>query len=526
MPVTEKQKYYLEEKQRLSKSKLWDLQREYYDKVGVNAWRKRVVPHVITSNVFIADQYARLVYAFLRDWQDEIDKDHPVYLIELGTGSGRFSYHFMRRWLDRVEQFGDLDITFKYVLTDFTESNLKFWKTHPLMKEMVQSGIAEFALFDATQDTSIYLENSGETLDAESMVNPMIVVANYLFDSIPVDVFYTEAGELSESLVTLESELPLDHPVIAEMLDTVHLSYDNEPIKKDYYDNKMYNDILESYRADFKKTYFRFPVTSLDCITNLQALCDNRMLLLVADKGFVTLEAMDLLEPPQIAVQGSLSMMVNFDALQQSFTRQDGQWHASQFQPNDISVQIGLLGDPKSEYSETAMTFCDSVKSYGADDYHAVTVALHHHYDELTVPQILSVMRMGHWDAVLFEECFPHLLEKVQETTDEMRADVRLALRNVWDNYYFIGENGDIPFMIGALLHNIGAFQEAIILFGYSLQMHGNDPSTLYNMGMSYLYLGDTQKALELIGKAADSGQFPKAVETRDAILAKINESE
>ena len=36
---------------------------------------------------------------------------------------------------------------------------------------------------------------------------------------------------------------------------------------------------------------------------------------------------MDLLEPPQIAVQGSLSMMVNFDALKQFFTRQDGQWH-------------------------------------------------------------------------------------------------------------------------------------------------------------------------------------------------------
>ena len=114
----------------------------------------------------------------------------------------------------------------------------------------------------------------------------------------------------------------------------------------------------------------------------------------------------------------------------------------------------------------------------------------------------------------------------MQETTDEIRSDVRLTLRNVWDNYYFIGESSDIPFMIGAILHNIGAFQEAIMLFNYSLQMHGMDPSTLFNMGMSYLYLGDTNQALDLISKSADSGQFPKAVEMREKILAKINDTQ
>jgi SAM-dependent MidA family methyltransferase len=522
--VTEKKLHIIDDQKRLSQSKLWDLQRKYYEKVGVNAWRKRAVPHVITSNVFIADQYARLVYAFLRDWETEIDKDYPVYLIELGTGSGRFSYHFMRRWIDRTEQFGDLDITFKFLLTDFTESNLKFWKTHPLMKEMVQKGIADFVLFDATQDTSLTLVNSGETLTADTLVNPIIVVANYLFDSIPVDIFYTEDNQLSESLVTLESQHPADHELISELLDSIHLRYDNQSIENDYYENKTYNQILENYRNDLKKTYFRFPVSGLDCCANLQALSKNRMMLITADKGFTSLEAMDLLEPPQIAVHGSMSMMVNFDALEQFFTLQGGQWFKIPFQPNDISVQVGLLGSPNSDYSETAMTFYDTVTSYGADDYHTLIAALHDHYKDLAISQMLSLLRMSHWDSVLFEECFEPLLMKVQETTDEVRADVRLALRNVWDNYFFIGEDKDIPFMIGAILHNIGAFQEAIILFNYSLQMHGMDPSTLYNMGMSYLYLGDTKQALDNISKAADSGQFPKAVEAREKILAKLDE--
>ena len=89
-------------------------------------------------------------------------------------------------------------------------------------------------------------------------------------------------------------------------------------------------------------------------------------------------------------------------------------------------------------------------------------VALHDHYSEMTLQQMISVIRMGHWDSVLFEECFPHLLEKVQTTTDEVRMDVRLAMRKIWEHYYFIGEDRDIPFMIGAILHNIGAFRDAI----------------------------------------------------------------
>ena len=524
--MTNNKKHILDNQKRLSQSKLWDLQRKYYEKVGVNAWRKRAVPHVITSNVFIADQYVQLVYAFLRDWESEIDKDHPVYLIELGTGSGRFSYHFMRRWLDRTEQFGDLDITFKFLLTDFTESNLKFWKTHPLMKEMVQKGIADFVLFDATQDTSLTLVNSGETLTVDTLVNPIIVVANYLFDSIPVDIFYVEENKLSESLVSLESDYPEDHDLISELFDSLHLSYHNQAIKNDYYDNQIYNQILENYHNGFKKTYFRFPVAGLDCCANFQALSKNRMMLITADKGFTSLESMDLLEPPQIAVHGSMSMMVNFDAFEQFFSLQEGRWFKIPFQPNSIGVHIGLLGSPKSGYSETAMTFYDTVTNYGADDYHALTVALYKNYGELTISQILSLLRMSRWDSALFEACFENLLMKVKETTDEVRADVRLALRNVWDNYYFIGEDNDIPFKIGAILHNIGSFQESIILFNYSIQMHGMDPSTLYNMGMSYLYLGETNQALDYIGKAADSGQFPKAVETRETILAKLNETQ
>lgn len=523
--MTEKKLKQIDEKKRFSESLLWKFQLAYYSKVGVNAWRKRVVPHVITSNPFIADQYVQLVYAFLRDWEAELDKDHPVYLIEVGTGAGRFSFHFLQRWLERTEEFGDFDINFKYILTDFTDSNLKFWNTHPLMKEMVEKGIADFALFDAINDTSIKLHHSGEELNSETIVNPMIVVANYLFDSIPIDVFYVEGDTLHESQVSLDSELEADHEIISELLESLVLKFHNKPVDGDYYDNPNYNQILEDYRQLFDNTYFRFPITGLECCANLQKLSNDRMMLLTADKAFTTIEAMDLHEPPKIAVQGSMSMMVNYEAFGRWFEKEGGRWLKTPFQPMDIAMQVGLFGEPDSDYLSTTMTYKDTVAHFGPDDYHNAQISLHKNYADMTLPQLLSVIRMGRWDATIFDDCFQHLLEKVQKTTDELRMDVRYTLRKVWEYYYFIGEDRDIPFMIGVILHNIGSFQEAIILFNYSLQMHGMDPGTLYNMGMAYLYLGDTEKALELISQAADSGKFPKAIETREMILAKLNET-
>lgn len=522
--MTKQNRNPIDAPKRFSKSLLWQLQLDYYNKVGVNAWRKRVVPHVITSNTFIADQYVQLVYAYLRDWEAEIDKDYPVYLVELGAGAGRFSFHFLQQWLERTEEFGDLDITFKFVLTDFTESNLKFWNTHPLMKEMVHRGVADFALFDAINDTSIHLQHSGEVLNRETVVNPMIVVANYLFDSIPIDVFYVEDDTLYESLVSLETDLDANHDIISELLESLDLVFHNEPIDTNYYDVPTYNAILETYRQAFNKTYVRFPITGLDCCANLKSLCNERMMLLTADKAFTSLEAMDLSEPPKIAVQGSMSMMVNYEALAQFFEIEGGRWLKTAFQPIDITMQVGLFGEPQNDHLNTRMTYQDT-SHYGPDDYHNVQVVLHKNYENMSLQQLLSVIRMGRWDATIFDDCFPHLLEKVQDTTDELRLDVRTTLRNVWKYYYFIGEDRDIPFMIGVILHNIGSFQEAIMLFNYSLQMHGMDPGTLYNMGMAYLYLGDTQQALDLISQAADSGKFPKAIETREMILAKLNET-
>src|SRR5690242_11313763 len=86
----------LGDKQRLSESILWRLQANFFAQRGIDAWREGIVPHYISSNPFIANAYAQVAFGFLKDCQatsDGLDRSQPIYIVELGTGSGRFAYH-------------------------------------------------------------------------------------------------------------------------------------------------------------------------------------------------------------------------------------------------------------------------------------------------------------------------------------------------------------------------------------------------------------------------------------------------
>ena len=63
-----------------------------------------------------------------------LNVNEPLYIIELGTGSGKFSYYMLKA----LEEMKDVcSFPFKkivYVMTDFTETNFNFWSTHHALK--------------------------------------------------------------------------------------------------------------------------------------------------------------------------------------------------------------------------------------------------------------------------------------------------------------------------------------------------------------------------------------------------------
>lgn len=42
-------------------------------------------------------------------------------------------------------------------MTDFTKQNFKFWTKHPSLQKFIQRGILDFAIYNANEDTELYL---------------------------------------------------------------------------------------------------------------------------------------------------------------------------------------------------------------------------------------------------------------------------------------------------------------------------------------------------------------------------------
>jgi hypothetical protein len=190
--------HVLQGPQPFAQSMLWDLQRRYFAERGVDAWRQGEVPHYVTSNPRMADSYAQIVLAFLRDRQRLAGADEPaaepLYICELGAGSGRFAFHFLTRLVRLCEQAGVPVGAFRYVLTDQAQANVRFWREHARFQAFFAAGLLDVAEFDISQSGDIALQMGKVSIGPGSLARPLVVVANYVFDSIPQDLFYVDAG--------------------------------------------------------------------------------------------------------------------------------------------------------------------------------------------------------------------------------------------------------------------------------------------------------------------------------------------
>ena len=78
---------------------------------------------------------------------------------------------------------------FRYVLSDFTDRIVQRWLENKKFERHRKSDVIDFAVFDPLRDNEMQLLDTGKTLSAKDIANPLIVIANYLFDSIEHDAF-------------------------------------------------------------------------------------------------------------------------------------------------------------------------------------------------------------------------------------------------------------------------------------------------------------------------------------------------
>jgi len=275
--------------------------------------------------------YAKVLLGFLHDCtcansKIPLNKTEPLYIIELGAGSGKFSFFILQAIKELPEVFEFPAEKVVYVMTDFTWNNLKFWNDHESFRPYLDCGQLDIAIFDAVHDETIRLHHSNVVIGRSTLKNPICVIANYLFDTLCHDIFQIEAGQLKEGLISVGSrnlfETDALDPEIIKRFDN-HFTY--RVINENYYAESEPEDschlrrILRWYRDFFgdasDEASILLPIGALRALRRLTSFSCGRALVLSGDKGNNNHEQFRGLNDPHVAVHGSFSVMVNYHAI-------------------------------------------------------------------------------------------------------------------------------------------------------------------------------------------------------------------
>ncbi len=391
---------------RLSASPLWGLQRRYFRAQGIHAWSSGTVPQQITTNSVIARAYADVAAAFVADCAaaELLDPGEPVHVVELGCGSGRFAHRFLA-WRSEpgprhraTDPAWQADPGLRYWATDFAEENLDFLERHPALREPLADGRLELAAFDAAAPAPLTGRARGETLLAQPPKNPLIVLANYVFDGVPQDAFAVAGERLAQW------ELALSAPAGAAKAGTEHLALDRLHAEWSLRPTEAPAPPLADGTTFFDPTGAR---------TVLEWLADRAprgLLVISADRGALTPEQLELHRgPPQLGRHGSVSFDVNYHALGAWAVARGGSVLAAELVPGALAVQAQVHCDAAAALGTMPAAFAEHLGAGGHDDLFRLKPPALAALERAPLSTQLSHLQHAGWDSNVFLDLLPAL---------------------------------------------------------------------------------------------------------------------
>lgn len=481
-----------------AESVLWQLQTRYFANRGVEAWSCAEVPFYITSNPTIANSYAQVVWAFRQDRQRLASSEMSLTICELGGGSGAFAFFFIRRMIELCRQAGvEPANVFRYVLTDAADANLAGWRRHPLFSDWLVSGLLDIAHFDITRDHALTLQISGQSLDR--LAEPLVVIANYLFDSIPQDLFYLKEGRSRRCLLSLALDQDPSQFDEAQWMEEADYQFHYETISSQPYDDPALSALFAHYLAALTDTHVLVPAPGWHGLQRLAALFQNGMLLLAADKGPATLEALDRQSVPYIQSHGSVSLPVNIHAFRWLAAHNGGDSLATSDADRKFTIFALLQLPDSARYQATRAAFAQHVEETSPGDFCTVSRVLRKTADQMTIEDILAYMRLGRYDSHQFKFFLPRLAALADEMTEEEKAAVAETVEKVWAAYFPLGEEFDLAYHLGCLLYEMDYYPEALRHFSCSQNIYGAYTGTLFNIASCHWMMGSAEQAAPLL---------------------------
>jgi hypothetical protein len=483
---------------RFSRSVIWKLNRNYYHDQGIDAWRNGIVPHHLTSNAMVGHTYAEMILANLKDVALHGAGDTPVYIFELGAGHGRLAFHVLTALESLIDLCAEKLPPYVYVLTDMVEENLQFFENHPQFQNFYSQGILDVAYYDACNNNPLHLRKANKKIGTGHLSQPIMVIANYFFDSMPADFFLVKNRHLYECQVALFSTQKPNGLNGQNILESLKPVFDKTKVGAPFYEEAIYNDILENYRQEIENSHFNFPVASMKCLENMTALTTGDSMLLSIDKGFHHTRDFEGLAEPDIINHGSFSVWVNFHALGQLCELRGGMFLAPDASTSSLQCVCMIFSKDPESYLNTRGAYKRYVNDFGPDDFNVIKKLAYRNVGEMKLFEIIAILRLSHYDASLFKNFLPRIKQLCKQLTNAERPRLKDTLERIWHMYYSLDETTDLAYEIGGILFDMAYYKKAIFYFRQSAKFYGSRADTLYNIGLSHYQLRE-DNALEKV---------------------------
>lgn len=505
-------------KVRLSQTRLWDFQKEFYTREGADAWARKI-PFFSTSNAFIARSYADILFRFMQDWtrRGGTDDAEPFYVLELGSGTGAFGFYLLRHLLELRARLDLPEISFVYVMSDFVEKNLDFIKGHPALGAFVEAGLLGFARFEIGVDERVEIELGGvagaRILGArEPTAKPLVVIANYVFDSLPCDAFVISEGILKEGLTrpdikpNASPEMNTGAPMEVAGFD---FTYADAPAP--CYTDERYEAVLSGYRETFREANFLFPVGALDCLKGLEGMCGGEMFVLATDKGYGSNHELYMTQGPDIVLHNAaFSVTVNFHALGE-YARLNGGSCYHQSAQGQISMSVFAFGFDLGALGETANSVAHHVDVAGPSHLFNLYTSFERVKEGCTEEELVSYLNVLGWDPYVVNGCVELLASRVGQLSPAGVNSLSEGLRRAASLFYQLPGAPSVLHNVGTFLQSAGDYEGALHYYRLSTEQFGQQDVTRYNMGLCHFFLGDFDAALEEFGEALARG-YPDTI--------------
>lgn len=483
---------------RFSEAPVWEWQRAYYEQRGLDAWTENQVPQYITSNPMIAAAYAEMIFGFLQDLAAKGKTSETVTILELGAGVGRLAFQIITKLIELREYAATELPAFRYVMTDLAMENVVGWRNHSSMEPYIQQGLLDFAPFDAMKDTALKLVVTGETIEPGDLQQPLLIIANYFFDSIPQELLYVGEGQIYEcDLILSSAEEQLDLAP-SEKLKAMEISYAYRRAPQYTAEMSPYRDVISLYEEELEDSHILFPAAGLSCLERLGTLSRAGYMLITADKGDHRLDYWKFAEPPEFVLHGSFSLTANYHAIQFTLEQQGGLACFTTHHYKDINVGCILMVEEPVSYVNTRLAYLREVDRFGPDDFFSLKEWFDQQIASMELKQILPFWRLGGYDAEFLFRCAERISNLLPDASDEEMMDIQHGIRSMWSSYYEMEKSGDLAFLTGQLFYAMYMYEDAKYFLEQSIQADKYNGNTvvLYDLAICCYELEMEKEAL------------------------------